>query len=131
MQKKQTTVLCGGCFNAIHEGHEWFLKRAKALGDCLVVVIANDAHNVKPYARPAAARARALRTLGIADKVVIGSAKGFLTTILKIRPQVVVLGYDQTLPADVSDALGEMKIIVRRMPQYKKLSTRALLAKRS
>ena len=119
-------VLCGGCFNVVHEGHVWFLNRAKALGDELVVVVASDTHNRKPYARPAPARARALRTLGIADKVMIGSSKNFLSTVAKVKPQIIVLGYDQTLPGDVAEKLDSLKISVRRMPRYKKFSTSAL-----
>ena len=43
------TVLCGGCFNKIHEGHVYFLNEAKKLGNFLVVVVANDRLNKKKY----------------------------------------------------------------------------------
>lgn len=119
-------VLCGGCFNIVHEGHEFFLKRAKALGDALVVVVASDAHNEKPYARPSAVRARAVRALGIADKVIIGSSRNFLSTVSKVKPRIIALGYDQTLPADVAKKIEELSIKVKRLPRYKRLSTSAL-----
>ena len=47
-------VLTGGVFNTIHQGHIWFLKRAGELGDCLVVVVANDKTVLKkkPLIRP-------------------------------------------------------------------------------
>jgi len=110
----------------VHEGHVWFLNRAKALGDRLVVVVASDAHNTKPYARPASARAGAVRKLGLADRVVIGHSRSFLPTVLKVRPATIALGYDQVLPKDVSQKLDELKITVRRLPRHKGFSTRAL-----
>jgi cytidyltransferase-like protein len=119
-------VLCGGCFNVVHEGHEWFLKRARALGDCLIVVIASDVHNKKPYARPASARARSLRMLGIADKVIIGSSRSFFSTVSKVKPKIIALGYDQTLPRDVAKKIEELQIKVKRLPRYKRISTSAL-----
>jgi cytidyltransferase-like protein len=119
-------VLCGGCFNVIHEGHIFFLQRARALGSRLVVVVASDVHNKKPYARSAAVRARAVRSLGLADKVIIGSSRSFLSTVSKVKPQVIALGYDQTLPADIADELNTLAIKVKRIPRYKRFSTSAL-----
>jgi len=123
---EQTTVLCGGCFNVIHEGHIFFLQRVRALGSRLVVVVASDVHNKKPYARSAAVRARAVRSLGIADKVIIGSSRSFLSTVSKVKPQIIALGYDQTLPKDVAERLDVLAIKVKRIPRYKRLSTSAL-----
>lgn len=93
----------------------------------MVVVIASDAHNTKPYARPAAVRARAVRALGIADRVVIGGAKGFLPSVLKVRPNIIALGYDQTLPVDVAEKVEELGIRVRRIPKCKNISTSKML----
>ena len=36
------TVLVFGTFDGLHEGHQFFLKKARALGDRLVVVVARD-----------------------------------------------------------------------------------------
>ena len=92
----------------------------------MVVVVASDVHNKKPYARSAAVRARAVRSLGLADKVIIGSSRSFLSTVSKVKPQIIALGYDQTLPADIADKLNTLAIKVKRMPRYKNISTRAL-----
>ena len=74
------------------------LRSAKVLGDQLVVVLSNDAHNHKPNAVPAAQRKKWVEALGIADKVVIGDAKGFADTVKRENPDILVLGYDQKLP---------------------------------
>ena len=34
------TVITGGCFNKIHDGHVFLLNEAKKLGDKLVVILA-------------------------------------------------------------------------------------------
>ncbi|MBI4895491.1 MAG: threonylcarbamoyl-AMP synthase [Candidatus Aenigmarchaeota archaeon] len=35
----KNVVICGGCFNTTHKGHEYFLKNAKTKGDYLIVVV--------------------------------------------------------------------------------------------
>jgi cytidyltransferase-like protein len=87
-------VLTGGVFNTIHQGHIWFLKKAKELGDCLIVVVANDKTVLKkkPLIKPQEERKEALERLGIADKVVIGDERDFLKVVKKERPKVVALG---------------------------------------
>lgn len=95
MKKK---VLAGGSFNAIHPGHIYFLNEAKKLGDKLVVVLTHDKNNKKPYAVLAEKRKKLLKSLGIADKILIGCAKDKTRIIKKIKPDIIALGYDQKLP---------------------------------
>ena len=38
-----TVVATGGCFDLLHAGHVRFLKHARALGDCLIVCLNDDA----------------------------------------------------------------------------------------
>jgi len=95
------TVLCGGCFNKIHEGHVYFLNEAKKLGNFLVVVVANDRLNKKKYgarALPAKKRKANIEKLGIADKVVIGREKHFGKALEDYKPDVIALGFDQSMP---------------------------------
>lgn len=91
-------ILAGGCFNSIHPGHIYFLKEAKKIGDKLIVVLANDKNNKKPYAVPAKERKNMLESLNIADKVLIGSPKDKTKIVEKIKPDIIVLGYDQEIP---------------------------------
>lgn len=100
---KYSKVLVGGCFNLIHSGHIYFLKEAKKLGDMLVVVLSHDKNNNKPYAVLAEKRKKMFDSLGIADKVIIGDAHDKIKIILKIKPDVIALGYDQTLPEGLAD----------------------------
>jgi len=119
-------ILTGGKFNRIHPGHLWLLKRAKKLG-YLVVVIANDSHNKKPYAVPANKRKKMIEALDIADKVVIGAPKKFVRVVHRFRPSVIVLGYDQKLPdKETKEAVKKMKIRVVRFKKYGRYRTRKL-----
>jgi len=92
-------VLCGGRFNFLHSGHEYFLKKAKEQGDYLIVVIAHDAHNLKKEERKQMEqRKKQIENLGIADNVLIGDPEDFFKVVVKEKPQVVALGWDQKLP---------------------------------
>ena len=42
ISKVQTIILTSGYFDPLHAGHLEYLKKAKALGDCLVVIINTD-----------------------------------------------------------------------------------------
>ncbi|MCX6816226.1 MAG: adenylyltransferase/cytidyltransferase family protein [Candidatus Aenigmarchaeota archaeon] len=90
-------ILTGGKFNRIHLGHVWLLKKAKKLG-YLVVVIAHDVHNKRPYAVSSKVRKKNLEKLKIADKVVIGDKKKFVKAVRHFSPNVIVLGHDQKIP---------------------------------
>ncbi|MFA4820272.1 MAG: adenylyltransferase/cytidyltransferase family protein [Candidatus Aenigmatarchaeota archaeon] len=120
-------ILTGGKFNKIHPGHVWLLKNAKKLG-YLVVVLANDKHNKKPYAVNSRKRKAALEKLGIADKIIIGSPKSFVLVLKKYKPNVIVLGYDQKLPEGTEDYVKKNKIKLVKFKCYRSYSTRNLCA---
>ncbi len=112
-------VLAGGCFNKIHEGHIYFLKKAKELG-YLVVVLANDMNNRKPYAVPAKKRKKNLEKLGIADKIIVGDTEDFSKVVKKEKPDIIVLGYDQKLP------VKKRNIVVKRIRKFGNHSTKRM-----
>ncbi len=119
-------VLTGGKFNKIHSGHVWLLKEAKKLG-YLIVVIAHDVHNKRPYAVPAKIRKRNLEMLQIADKVVVGHREKFSNVLKKYKPNVVVLGYDQRLPDEDTKKIAKyMKIKVIKFNKHGTYSTRKM-----
>ena len=100
---KYSKVLVGGCFNSIHSGHIYFLKEAKKLGDILIVVLSHDKNNNKSYAVPAEKRKKILESLDIVDKIMIGDAHDKIKIVLEIKPDIIALGYDQTLPENIAD----------------------------
>ncbi|MEM7819330.1 MAG: adenylyltransferase/cytidyltransferase family protein [Candidatus Aenigmatarchaeota archaeon] len=119
-------VLCGGCFNHIHKGHIYFLKKAKSLGDYLIVVLAHDKNNKKPYAIPAKSRKKYLEKLKIANKIVIGHPKDFMKTVKKYKPDIIALGYDQKLSKDIRNKLKKINIKIKRIKKFGDYSTRKI-----
>ncbi|MBI2971657.1 MAG: adenylyltransferase/cytidyltransferase family protein [Candidatus Aenigmarchaeota archaeon] len=119
-------VLTGGKFNSIHPGHVYLLQQAKALGSMLVVVLAHDRHNGKPYAVPAEKRKKNIEKLGIANKVLTGHPDSFVQTVLEEKPDIIALGYDQQLPKDVTrELLKQLAIRVVRIKKFGEYGTKA------
>ena len=100
--KKSSTkkiVLAGGVFDIIHPGHIHTLNAAKALGDVLVVAIATDKTAQKMKKRPPLhnqeLRCELVSCLSMVDKAVVGHEDDIFETVKEIKPNIIVLGYDQ------------------------------------
>ncbi len=131
-------VLVAGTFDLIHEGHIKMLWEAKKLaGDDgeLVVVIARD-ENVKrfkgrfPVIRESS-RAYIVKNLKPVDRVVLGE-KDPLDSIVKIRPDVIALGYDQWAEERwLRDELRKrgMEVEVVRLPRFGDSSSSSIIDK--
>ena len=103
----------------MHPAHLRLLRHARSLGDRLVVVLSNDAHNKKRNAAPAKLRQENLRALNIADDVIIGDPDGFAETLRRVKPDILVLGYDQRLPdAETEAAVKALGVEVVVMPWF-------------
>ena len=98
MEKKKI-VLAGGVFDIIHPGHIHTLNAAKALGDVLVVAIATDKTAQKMKKRTPLhnqeLRCELVSCLSMVDKAVIGHEDDIFKTVKEIKPNIIVLGYDQ------------------------------------
>jgi len=95
-------VLTAGTFDIIHAGHVRLLLEAKKLAGPdgeVVVVIARD-ENVRKYkGHPPIfsenERLFMMQNLKPVDRAILGDVKDPLSIIVKERPDIVVLGYDQ------------------------------------
>jgi cytidyltransferase-like protein len=90
--------MAGGTFNMIHPGHIYFLKRAKSLGDYLIIVLASDENVLKSKGvllGPAKERKLLLESIGLVDQVIIGREEGFFKLVESENPDIIALGYDQ------------------------------------
>ena len=98
--KGKKIVLAGGVFDIIHPGHIHTLNAAKALGDVLVVAIATDRTAEKMKKRPPLhnqeLRRELVNCLTMVDKAVVGHEDDIFETVKEIKPDIIVLGYDQT-----------------------------------
>lgn len=94
-------VFTNGCFDILHSGHIDLLRRARALGDVLVVAINSDASviRLKGPNRPIISeseRAELLDAFEMVDFVCTFDEDTPLEAILCIRPDVLVKGADWT-----------------------------------
>ena len=92
-------VFTNGCFDILHSGHIELLRRARELGDALIVAINDDAsvRRLKGPNRPIFPeneRAETLSALEMVDYVCSFSEDTPLQAILKIRPDILVKGAD-------------------------------------
>jgi len=102
-RKKINVVLAGGVFDLLHAGHLFFLKKAKELGDVLVVVAGRDEHIRKKGREPLHSleeRVEILNNLKMVDLAIPGSReirdeKDYVDTITLVNPDIIALGYDQ------------------------------------
>lgn len=90
-----------GTFDMIHEGHENLFRQARALAPeaRLIVSIARDAvaARVRGYAPDNSEEARrmALAAHPLVDEVVLGDGEGYIAHIVRAKPDIIALGYDQ------------------------------------
>lgn len=99
-----TVVATGGCFDLLHAGHVAVLQQARALGDCLVVLLNSDdsVRRLKGASRPLqseADRADVLRALGCVDAVLVFDEDTPSEALRALRPDVFAKGGDYALTA--------------------------------
>jgi len=97
--EKKKIILAGGVFDIIHPGHIHTLNAAKALGDVLVVAIATDKTAEKMKKRPPLhnqeLRRELVSCLTMVDRAIVGHENNIFETVKEIKPDIIVLGYDQ------------------------------------
>lgn len=95
-------VVATGTFDIIHPGHIRFLEEAKKLGDELIVIVArerNVRHKPKPVI-PEEQRRRVVEAIKFVDKAILGDENDIFKPIMELKPDVIVLGYDQHFSED-------------------------------
>lgn len=92
-------VLVFGSFDLIHEGHKYFFREAKKLGDKLIVVVAKDS-TIREFKKHEPKfneeeRVNHIREIKIVDEVRLGYEGDKWKIIEEIKPDIIALGYDQ------------------------------------
>lgn len=91
-------VLTGGVFDILHIGHVLTLQKAREQGDLLVVVVATNERVEKIKGKKPIHEAEYRRvmvsSLKWVDAAIIG-VSNIMDTFERVRPDVVVFGYDQ------------------------------------
>ncbi|MEV0202439.1 D-glycero-beta-D-manno-heptose 1-phosphate adenylyltransferase [Nonomuraea sp. NPDC050691] len=118
-------IATGGCFDLLHAGHVSLLRRARALGDALVVCVNSDdsVRRLKGPTRPIVDvrdRVEVLRALACVDAVLVFDEDTPAAAIERLRPDVWVKGGDyegDVLPeAEVLDRLGGEVVVLSSLP---------------
>jgi rfaE bifunctional protein nucleotidyltransferase chain/domain/rfaE bifunctional protein kinase chain/domain len=94
-----TVVATGGCFDLLHPGHVATLDGARALGDCLVVLLNSDASVTRLKGRgrplvPERDRAQVLAALRCVDAVVVFDEDTPEAALRRLQPHVFTKGAD-------------------------------------
>jgi len=112
-------VLVFGTFDRLHPGHRFLLECASSRGE-LHVVVARDANVLRFKGRPPEesedVRAEAIRRFFPSATVMLGDPDDFLSPVRSVRPDLILLGYDQQLPPGVTDA--DFPCPVERLPAF-------------
>ena len=94
---KKKIVLCHGVFDLLHVGHIKHLKKAKALGDKLVVTLTADNFVNKGPGKPIfnqKLRAEAIASLEMVDFVAVNDFPTAVKPIKYIKPNIYCKGKD-------------------------------------
>ena len=102
-RKNLNLVLTGGVFDILHLGHIKTLEEAAKEGDLLLVVVASDETVERSKGRlplnNQENRIKLLKHLKIVDLVEKGTSDPtkFMDIVVKYKPDMIALGYDQSL----------------------------------
>ncbi|MDR1928880.1 MAG: adenylyltransferase/cytidyltransferase family protein [Endomicrobium sp.] len=127
--KKKKIVFTNGCFELLHLGHIDLFKKAKDMGDILIVAINSDksVSYIKGSKRPIVSdkdRAKLLLSLKYIDYVVIFNEKNPNKILKELRPDILVKGSDYQLSKIVGKEYAKK---VYRFPIVKGKSTTNLI----
>ena len=101
-RQNKKIVFTNGCFDIVHIGHITLLKKAKSLGDVLIVGLNSDVsvRKLKGKERPIVCqkdRAKVLDSIKYVDYVVVFDELTPYRVITEIKPDILVKGKDYEL----------------------------------
>lgn len=121
------TVMAQGVFDILHPGHLHYLQKSRELGDELVVVIARDSRIEKDTEFNEKERLEMVEALETVNNAVLGSEEDIYSTVQKINPDVITIGYDQSHEESDVKKMAETatghSVEVKRISGYKKYSS--------
>ncbi|MFH1233423.1 MAG: adenylyltransferase/cytidyltransferase family protein, partial [Patescibacteria group bacterium] len=101
MKTKKTKIMVFGTFDGLHKGHLDFFKQARKLApkSFLIVSVARDKNvfeikKMHPFLNEKE-RTILVKKCGLVDRVVLAGLKNHIPHILKEKPGIIALGYDQ------------------------------------
>lgn len=140
MQSK-VRIMSFGTFDGLHKGHLNFFKQARSLAKnpFLIVSVARDRNVEKIKGKLPVLnekkRLLLLKKVKLVDRAVLSGLKNHIPHILKERPSIIALGYDQksyvkNLKKDLMSK-GLVVDVVRLKPYKEKIFKNHLLRKKT
>jgi D-beta-D-heptose 7-phosphate kinase/D-beta-D-heptose 1-phosphate adenosyltransferase len=123
--RRKKVVFTNGCFDLLHVGHIRYLRKARSLGDILVVGLNTDrsVRQIKGEKRPIVPqgeRAEVLAALEFVDYVVLFDEPDPFALIEKVRPTILVKGADwpkdKIIGRDVVEKAGGRVVRIPLVP---------------
>ncbi len=123
--RRKKVVFTNGCFDILHIGHIRYLRKAKSLGDILVVGLNTDrsVRQIKGEERPIVPqdeRAEVLAALEFVDYVVLFDEPDPFALIEKVKPTILVKGADwpkdKIIGRDVVEKAGGRVVRIPLVP---------------
>jgi uncharacterized protein (TIGR00730 family) len=131
MNSKQK-VLLFGTFDVLHPGHEFVIEHALQRGDVFITLALDETIVKIKGAAPLytyAIRAQALLERFPTVTIIKGDAIDYKASLRLVQPDIVLLGYDQMLPPNVT--LADITVPVERLPAYKPEEFKSSLLKQT
>jgi rfaE bifunctional protein nucleotidyltransferase chain/domain len=130
-------VLTNGVFDLLHTGHLYYLKKARDMGDALIVALNGDAsvRALKGPTRPVQneeQRAYALGALECVDGIITFGAPRLTAEIAALRPDIYCKAGDYTLDKLNVDERAELQKVgaqIEFLPFLPGFSTTDLIAR--
>ncbi len=129
----KSVVFTNGCFDILHRGHVHVLRRAKALGDLLIVALNSDrsVKAIKGPRRPILPEIDRIELIGameMVDYVVLFDEPDPYRLIAAIKPNVLAKGGDWSADKVIgADAVEQAGGRVELIPYLKGFSTSAII----
>ncbi len=140
IHQKMIKIMVFGTFDGLHKGHLNFFKQAKNFieNSFLIVSIGRDKNVLRIKGRKPdlneIERFNLVKECKLADKVILSGKTKYLAHILKEKPDIIALGYDQKayveeLKKDLRNKNILIKVI-RLKPYKEKIYKNHLLKKK-
>ncbi len=131
-KEKAKVVLVGGCFDILHYGHIHFLKKARALGNYLVVALESDKNikRLKGKKRPIhdqRQRREMLESLHFVDQVIVladkMNDKDYEKLVKIVNPKVIAVTSGDPIIGKKRKQAEEVGASLIEIPRIKVAST--------
>ncbi|HOJ49758.1 MAG TPA: D-glycero-beta-D-manno-heptose-7-phosphate kinase [Spirochaetota bacterium] len=122
-REEKRIVFTNGCFDILHRGHLTYLKKAKSLGDILIVGLNSDGsvRKLKGEGRPInnqEDRALMLSSLEFVDYVIVFDDDTPYRIIKEIKPDILVKGGDYKIEEVVGREFAKETIVLPFVEGY-------------